>query len=422
MAFSPPPTAPQRGDRTTFSGRVDAFLLWLVALIPQLNTFLASLTTMAAGGANAFAYAFDTSTGDADPGNGRLRLNSGVQNTASILRLDSLAGNGGDVTGFLTALQTGTSNVKSAVRLQKVGDPSAYLLFDITSVTAATGYLNLAVIPRASSTSSPFAANDTVVVFFDPKGDRGDSGSLPTDAQIRAALGTLPISSGGTGQTTAANARTALDVPSNAQAVRIGVANDSAATRLRSGLAPDIAGISAAGQAENVPLIISNAANNGASAVVLFSRDGSFGAFFGLDTDNKWKVGGLSMGSVSYEIFHTGNYNPANYAQLTGAAFTGGISAPKVTQTSDERKKTNWRALTDVQLDALADLEQVGLFDWIDGSGTSIGGPAQQIRAIVPEAVHEDADGNLSVNYGGLCFAMAHGALRRSRGRAKGSW
>lgn len=423
MAFSPPPTAPQRGDRTTFSGRVDAFLLWLVALIPQLNTFLASLTTLAAGGANAFAYAFDTATGDSDPGNGRMRLNSTVQNTASVIRIDALAGNGGDVTAFLTALSAGTSNVKSAVRLQKVGDPASYLLFDITSVTAATGYLNLAVVPRTSSAASPFVANDTLVLFFDPKGDRGDSGSLPTDAQIRAALGTLPISTGGTGSTTAANARTALGVPAATAVVLLGVDNPSQATRMSSTAPPNISAlVPGHPQADNAALAVSNGGNNSASAIVYFRREGLFGAYFGVDTDNKLKFGGGNMGAVAYELYHQGNFNPGNYAQLTGATFTGGISAPTVTQTSDERKKTNWRALTDAQLDALAALDKVGVFDWIDGSGASVGGSAQQIQAIVPEAVHEDADGNLSVQYMGLAFAMAHGALRRAQGRAKGSW
>lgn len=61
-------------------------------------------------------------------------------------------------------------------------------------------------------------------------------------------------------------------------------------------------------------------------AFMYFERAGIFGAYFGLDTDNKWKVGGASMGGVAYELLHTGNFNPANYAALAGAAFTGGVS------------------------------------------------------------------------------------------------
>lgn len=418
MALPSPPAAPQRGDRATFSQRVDAFLLWLVAVIPMLNVFFSSLTTMAAGGANAFAYTFDTATGDADPGDGKLRLNNATQNAATMMRIDATAGNGGSVVAFLTALQTGTSNVKASVRLQRVGDITTYLLFDITAVAAASGYLNLTLTPRASTSAAPFAANDTLAVFFDPKGDRGDGGNTPTQAEIITAVGTLPISSGGTSATTAGAARTALGVSASSEVVKLNTINASAGTRLVSGAPGSINTLGfGAAQADNVPLIISNDSNTFASAVVQFLRGGQFAAFFGLDTDNKWKVGGLAMGSVAYEIYHQGNFTPGQYARLNGAIFTGNISAPVVTETSDERKKTNWRPLTDEQLDALADLELVGVFDWIDGTGSAVGASAQAIRAIVPWAVHEDAEGNLSVAYGGLAFAMAHGALRRARAK-----
>lgn len=423
MAFTSPPPAPQRGDRTTFSSRVDAFLLWLAALIPQMNTFLSSITALAAGGANSFVYTFDTGTADSDPGTGKLRLGSSTQNTAVVMRIDSVAGNGGDVTAFLLALQAGTSNVKASVRLQKVGDATTYLLFDITGVSNASGYLNLTLTPRTSTSTSPFAANDTLAVFFDPKGDRGDGGNTPTQAEIIAAVGTLPISSGGTGGTTQATARTSLGVAAATSVVLLGQANQSAGTRFISAAPPTIAAMNGnQGQEDNVPMIVSNGGNNNASSVIQFLRQGTFAAFFGVDTDNKLKFGGYSLGNNAYEIWHQANFNPANYASLSGANFSGSISAPVVTQTSDERKKTNWRKLTNEQMDALASMQNVGLFDWIEGAGegSSVGGSAQEIQRIVPEAVHEhiDLDGNtwLTVNYGGLCFAMAQAALSKARG------
>ena len=45
------------------------------------------------------------------------------------------------------------------------------------------------------------------------------------------------------------------------------------------------------------------------SAIMSFHRAGAFAVNFGLDTDNKLKVGGWSMGSV-YEIYHQGNPQP----------------------------------------------------------------------------------------------------------------
>jgi hypothetical protein len=105
--------------------------------------------------------------------------------------------------------------------------------------------------------------------------------------------------------------------------------------------------------------------------------------------------------------------NATNSALCAYLTDTGQFVANQITQTSDERKKMNWKHLTDAQLDALADMKLAGTFDWIDGTGPSVGGSAQEIRAIVPEAVHEDEQGSLTVNYGGLCFAMQQATLRR---------
>lgn len=414
MAFPSPPPAPQRGDRATFSQRVDAFLTWLVALIPLLNNFLSSISALAAGGANSFSYAIDTSLTDANPGAGKVRLNSATQNAATIIRVSTSPANGGDISAFMVALQAGTSSVKGSLRLQQLANVNSYLLFDITSVTQAAGYFNLSVVPRASTSNSPFAANDTVSMFVDQRGDRGDGGNTPTAQEMRDAIGTLPVANGGTGATTAAVARSNLDVPANSAVVLKFQDNYTQGTRFLSSLTPSIGTIISSGQGDKVPFGIGNGGNNGASAVMQFIRDGQFGVYFGLDTDNKLKVGGFSMGQNAYEIYHTGNLNPAAYAQLSGASFTGAIYAPAVVETSDETLKHNWRRLTDAQLDALAALEKVGVFDWIDGGGSALGGSAQAIRAIVPEAVHEDKNGKLSVAYGGLTFAMAQGALRRA--------
>lgn len=67
--------------------------------------------------------------------------------------------------------------------------------------------------------------------------------------------------------------------------------------------------------------------NGTGAAVITFHRPSAYAAFFGLDTDNKWKVGGWSMGDVSYEILHQNNYTTYTVTKTgTGASGTWGIS------------------------------------------------------------------------------------------------
>src|SRR4029077_19118893 len=50
-----------------------------------------------------------------------------------------------------------------------------------------------------------------------------------------------------------------------------------------------------------------NSASVNDAAYMAFNHSGSFAALFGIDTDNTWRVGGWSMGNVSYQILHEGN-------------------------------------------------------------------------------------------------------------------
>jgi len=79
---------------------------------------------------------------------------------------------------------------------------------------------------------------------------------------------------------------------------------------------PSIAAISSSGNNDNVPLTIGTDGNLSASAVIQFHRQGSFAAYFGVDTDNQWAVGGRSMGNVRYRLWHEGNFTPSSYAPV----------------------------------------------------------------------------------------------------------
>lgn len=94
-------------------------------------------------------------------------------------------------------------------------------------------------------------------------------------------------------------------------------------------------GITQRGVSAGQALEVRGAAGNGA-AIMAFHRPGNFAAYFGLDNDNRWKVGGWSMGAVAYDLWHSGNdgagsgldadaldgHDGAAYARIIGADAT----------------------------------------------------------------------------------------------------
>lgn len=394
MAFSSPPPAPQRGDRVTFSARVDAFLTWLVALIPQLNGFLSSITAMAAGGANSFVYAFDTNTADSDPGNGRLRLDSATQASSTMLRVDVAPGNGGNVTTFFRTIRDGTSNVKGSVRLQKLGDVGSYMVFDITAGAEVLGYFNFTLVPRTAA-GPQFAQDDTVIAFFDRKGDKGDGGGTPTQQQIRDAVGVMPLANGGTGANHAEGARFAL-----------GLGNVS-------NVAPADYPVSTSQQnALNGKLSKTGGDMTGA----LTMANGV--AYRGYDTGgNSRHIVNFAVDNNIYQFTGTAGYiiysNGVNAAVVGSMDLNGNWTGAKFTGTSDERLKDSWRPLPADTLERFAAIEKAGLFRWTESGEIDGGVGAQSIQEIAPWAVISDPRDVLHVNHGGLNTALLHQMAQR---------
>ena len=95
------------------------------------------------------------------------------------------------------------------------------------------------------------------------------------------------------------------------------IAQNTNGTEFNSASPPDIGNISGSGNGDNVALTIANGGNNSASAVIQFHRAGSHASYFGLDTDNQYKVGGRSMGGP-FRLWHDGNAHSIMGSRGTG--------------------------------------------------------------------------------------------------------
>lgn len=180
------PTAPNSGSPSNFNALADA---WSAAL-PGYNSALNSLAgqiNIEVGNLNAAAainhkYTFSTTTTDADPGNGFLRLSNATQNASTVIRADQQDANANVLTAWINTWDDSTSTIKGHLRLQHATDPTKWIIFALTALANPSGYFNLTVTVVASSAASPFANNDPVLLSFVRTGDMSTGGSFTSRA------------------------------------------------------------------------------------------------------------------------------------------------------------------------------------------------------------------------------------------------
>jgi len=179
MAITALPATPNRAtdNAAAFSSKADALLGALAGFVAEANAQAAAMNSLAAGGAMTIPYTFDTTTADADPGAGKLRLGNATQNLAVVMRLDSLGADGIAWSGVIDTFDDSSSVIKGFILLQSVTDASKWLLFTTTAVASPAGYKNLTVSHVAGSAASPFVDGESLVLKFTRNGDKGDVGA-----------------------------------------------------------------------------------------------------------------------------------------------------------------------------------------------------------------------------------------------------
>ena len=138
------------------------------------------------GAIPGYAYNFDTSTTDADPGAGDIRFNNGTYASATAIYIDDVDANGVTTSTDVLTWDDSTSTIKGYLHIVDTNDPTTYARFSITgSSTDASGYNKLAVTHLASNNT--FSAADNLSVHFTRQGDKGDTGSTGSTGSTGAA-------------------------------------------------------------------------------------------------------------------------------------------------------------------------------------------------------------------------------------------
>ena len=156
------------------------------------------------GGAT-FYYTFEANTTNANPGAGDLRLDNSTQNAATGIYICDTDEDGTDIASYLQTIDDSTSTIKGHVKITNKLDSSQFILFTISSLTDNTGYFDITVSPVDSSATSPFSANEDILITFARTGDKGDTGA--TGAQGAAGSNGSTGAQGATGSTGAQGAQ-----------------------------------------------------------------------------------------------------------------------------------------------------------------------------------------------------------------------
>jgi hypothetical protein len=202
------PTPPNRSmAQSIFTTTMDAFLAALPTFQSEANVLGAAISSFFSGYPYAIPLTFSTTTADADPGAGKLRLNNATQTSATAAYVDNLSGTGADMTALLDSFDDSTTTVKGMLRLISGNDPTKFLVYAVTgTVVDGTGYRKLTLTYVTGSGANPFANNDAIVLTFARSGDQGIQGNsyIPSaDIQTFSASGTWtkPTTSNGVAAT-----------------------------------------------------------------------------------------------------------------------------------------------------------------------------------------------------------------------------
>lgn len=128
------------------------------------------------GAIPATGFNFDTSTLDADPGDGDVRFNHATPASVTAIYFDNLDRDGNTVTSWLDSLDDSTATVKGTLTIVPAASPSAKLIYNVSgTVVDGTGYRKVTVSHVVGTTLPSSAAHLGFV--FARTGNNGADGA-----------------------------------------------------------------------------------------------------------------------------------------------------------------------------------------------------------------------------------------------------
>lgn len=191
--FLDPTQMPAQGQP---QATLDANVAQLFANFPtfgaQINALAANLNSIAAGGAYAIPYLFSTiNDTTVDPGAGCIRFNNPNQAATVYMTISGTSASGQSVGALIDQFDDSTSTVRGFIKFQKLGDQSKWIVFAVLGAVASNGaYRSINLQQILASDTNPFVTSDSIMLFFQRTGDKGDIGNAPYQLLAQSTVST----------------------------------------------------------------------------------------------------------------------------------------------------------------------------------------------------------------------------------------
>lgn len=135
--------------------------------------------------AGSYEYTFSTTTDDADPGAGFLRLDNATASSATGIYINDSEQNGTDISALMLTWDDSTSTVKGYIKVQSKATPATFYVYSVSALTDNTGYMDFTVAYVAGA--GTLANNEEIIVSFARTGDKGETGATGSTGTVSAA-------------------------------------------------------------------------------------------------------------------------------------------------------------------------------------------------------------------------------------------
>lgn len=142
---------------------------------------------------NPLAYYFSTTTTNADPTAGRMRLDNSTQNLATTIRISESNAQLVDAQPWLDVMAGSATEPLGVVTLTDAINPGRFVRFDLDTMTDQGAYWDLGVTVLESSHDNPFIDGGAVVLSFIPgvASDTAGGATVPATSMSAAPDGTF---------------------------------------------------------------------------------------------------------------------------------------------------------------------------------------------------------------------------------------